>query len=56
MESDNIILRNDRMWADQNQVRLHPSVTINNITYSGESLSGREMVIAICDAYREAPD
>lgn len=56
MDTDNSILRQDRIWADQNMVRLHPSVTVNNITYTGDSLSGAEMELAICEAYREAPD
>ena len=49
LESDNKILRADKAWADSNHIKLHPSVTINNITYTGESLSGREMEIAICE-------
>ena len=35
MDSDNHILERDRLWADQNNVRLHPSITVNNITYTG---------------------
>ena len=35
---------------------LHPSITINNITYTGDHLDGKELEAAICDAYREAPD
>ena len=36
MDSDNTILRQDRLWADQNFVFLHPAITINNITYAGD--------------------
>ena len=56
MESDNQILRQDRLWADQNNVMLHPSITVNNITYTGSHLDGAELELAICNAYREAPD
>lgn len=56
LDSDNVILRKDQMYAIDNQVMMHPSITINNITYTGDSLNGREMMMAICDAYREAPD
>ena len=41
MNSDNSILRQDRLWADQNFVFLHPAITINNITYAGDQLDGK---------------
>ena len=53
-ESDNEILRKDRRWADKNNVNLHPSITVNNITYVNET--GYNLAMAICEAYREAPD
>ena len=56
LDSDNSILRQDRDWAIKNHVKLHPSITINNITYTGDALNGVELEAAICDAYREAPD
>ena len=54
IESDNTILREDRLWADKNHVALHPSITVNNITYT--NTTGYNLAMAICDAYREAPD
>lgn len=56
LNSDNTILRQDRLWANQNAVQLHPSITINNITYTGNALDGKELEHAICEAYRIAPD
>ena len=35
---------------------LHPAITINNITYTGNALDGKEIETAICEAYRQAPD
>ena len=52
MDSDNTILRQDRLWADQNFVFLHPAITINNITYAGDQLDGKQLESAICEAYR----
>ena len=52
--SDNIILNNDRQWAYDNQIMVHPSVTLNNITYTNST--GQDLALAICAAYREAPD
>ena len=54
VETNNAILREDRKWADANQVTLHPSITVNNMTYTNSS--GQTLAMAICDAYREAPD
>ena len=53
-QTDNSILREDRIWANANQMRLHPSVTINNITHTNST--GQDLALAICEAYREAPD
>ena len=33
---------------------MHPSVTINNNTYTNST--GEDLALAICAAYREAPD
>ena len=54
IETDNSILREDRLWANAAHMRLHPSVTINNITHTNST--GQDLAMAICDAYREAPD
>ena len=37
METDNTILREDRLWAALNQVSLHPSITVNNVTYTNST-------------------
>lgn len=52
--TDNVILRTDRQWANANQVKLHPIVAINNITYTNST--GQDLALSICAAYREAPD
>ena len=52
--SDNSILRNDRKWANANQITMHPSITVNNITYTNST--SEDLALAICAAYREAPD
>ena len=54
VETDNEILRQDRLWANQNHLLMHPSVTINNQTYTNST--GEDLALAICSAYREAPD
>ena len=53
-ETDNIILRLDHKWAKSNQIMLHPSVQINNMTYTNST--GEGLAMSICAAYREAPD
>lgn len=54
VETDNTILREDRMWANSNHIQMHPSVTINNNTYTNST--GEDLALSICSAYREAPD
>ena len=36
VETDNTILREDRQWANANHIKLHPSVTINNSTFTNK--------------------
>jgi hypothetical protein len=55
MESDNLILRADREWAEKFGLKLHPSIIINGHTYYGD-VTGQNLALAICDAYKEAPD
>ena len=45
-ETDNAILSDDRLWADANHIKLHPSVTINNITYTNST--GQDLALSIC--------
>jgi len=54
VETENSILREDRQWANANHIKLHPSVTINNSTFTNST--GEYLAMAICSAYREAPD
>lgn len=54
IETDNKILREDRQWANANHLQMHPSVTINNSTFTNST--GEDLALAICAAYREAPD
>ena len=49
IETDNEILRDDRVWANANHIKLHPSITINNITYTNST--GEDLALAICSAY-----
>ena len=53
-ETENAILHDDRAWAMANHIKLHPNVAINNITYTNST--GEDLALAICAAYREAPD
>ena len=54
VETDNSILREDRLWANANHIKLHPSVTINNSTFTNST--GQDLALSICAAYKEAPD
>jgi len=55
LESDNTILSEDMTWAQEHNLNYHPSVTINSITYKGE-ITGQDLAMAICAAYKERPD
>lgn len=35
-ESDNTLLRKDKIWADSMGLKFHPSIAINNQTYQGD--------------------
>jgi len=54
LNTDHPMLREDREWALVNHMRLHPAVTINNISHTNST--GHDLALAICSAYREAPD
>ena len=53
-ETDNAILREDKEWAEANLIKFHPNIAINNITFMNST--GEDLALAICAAYREAPD
>lgn len=35
--SDNKMLRDDRLWAKHNHISIHPSITVNNMTYTNST-------------------
>ena len=49
------IFDEDRQWSKKLGIVLHPSITINNITYRGE-LEGFDIFKAICAGFLEQPD
>jgi hypothetical protein len=52
---DNTILAEDTNWAKNLGIFLHPSVTINNITYRGD-INGYDVFRAICAGFSSQPD
>jgi hypothetical protein len=54
-ERDNIMLKKDAEWAIEHNMNFHPSVAINNITYT-RAITLVELAMSICAAYREKPD
>lgn len=53
--TDNKLLREDRKWSDQLGVFMHPSITINNITYRGD-LNGYDIFKAVCAGFMDQPN
>ncbi len=49
------LFEEDRLWANKLGIVLHPSVTINNITYRGE-IEGFDIFKAICAGFLEQPE
>jgi len=49
------LFEEDRLWANKLGIVLHPSVTINNITYRGE-IEGFDIFKAICAGFLDQPD
>mmetsp|Transcript_28897 Transcript_28897/g.27797 ORF Transcript_28897/g.27797 Transcript_28897/m.27797 type:complete len:299 (-) Transcript_28897:73-969(-) len=52
---DNKYLKEDRQLSRQLGIMMHPSVTINNITYKGE-ITGYDVFKAICAGFLTKPD
>ena len=52
MITDNKILREDRQWANTMGVFMHPSITINNVTYRGD-LNGYDIFRAVCAGFKD---
>lgn len=53
-ESDNKFLKEDKDWAYILNVNVHPSITINNMTYKGD-LDGFDIAHAICAGFKDRP-
>jgi hypothetical protein len=51
---DNTILKEDRTWANLQGIFLHPTVTVNNITYRGD-LNGYDIFRAVCAGFSDSP-
>lgn len=51
---DNRLLKEDRKWSAQLGVFMHPSLTINNITYRGD-LNGYDIFRAVCAGFSDQP-
>ena len=54
LESDNKLLRDDMLWASDNNIDYHPTITINNFTYRGD-IDFVDVREAICSAYSIRP-
>jgi hypothetical protein len=52
---DNKLLSEDRKWAKDMGVFMHPSITINNITYRGD-LNGYDIFRAVCAGFSDQPN
>jgi len=50
----NRLLQEDRDWALRLGVILHPSISINNITYRGD-VNGYDIFRAVCAGFKEQP-
>lgn len=48
--TSNVLLAMDKYWADEFGIFLHPSVTVNNITFRGD-LNGYDVFRAICAGF-----
>jgi hypothetical protein len=47
---DNLLLKEDREWSSRLGIILHPSITINNITYRGD-INGYDVFRAVCAGF-----
>jgi hypothetical protein len=48
--TDNKLFKEDRMWSNRLGIVVHPSLTINNITYRGD-ITGYDIFRAICAGF-----
>jgi len=49
------LLEEDRQWAKTFGINMHPSISINNITYRGD-FNGFDIFKAICAGFLEQPE
>lgn len=49
-QSKNTILEDDRQWSKLLGISIHPSITINNITYRGDP-TGYDIFKAVCAGF-----
>lgn len=54
-KSDNKLLSADRNFATTLGIAIHPSVTVNNITFRGE-INGYNVFKAICAGFKDMPE
>src|SRR5580700_5805565 len=52
--SDNKLLREDKKWAQMLGIVIHPTITINNMTYRGE-INGFNVFKAVCAGFKDMP-
>jgi hypothetical protein len=53
--SDNKLFKEDRWWSNKLGIVVHPSLTINNITYRGD-ITGYDIFRAICAGFHTQPE
>lgn len=51
---DNKILKEDASWAKTLGIFMHPSISINNITYRGD-MNGYDIFRAVCAGFQDIP-
>jgi hypothetical protein len=54
-DTENTLLAEDRRWAQELGIILHPQISINNMTYRGD-MNGYDIFRAICAGFKEQPD
>lgn len=52
--TDNKLLREDRLWGNTLGVFMHPSITVNNVTYRGD-INGYDIFRAVCAGFKDQP-
>ena len=47
-------MKEDRKWSNNLGLFLHPSITVNNLTYRGE-INGYDVFRAVCAGFKDVP-